>query len=128
MDFCASKEDVKRHRKGLRKICEIVQSKSFDGLRGDILENESLFGSDEDLDAFVRNRIQTAHHPAGTAKMGASTDPMTVVDSNCAVIGVEGLYIADASIIPEPIRANTNLTCIMIGERLAASLLAALPK
>lgn len=124
MDFCASKEDMQCHREGLRRIYRIVNSKGFDTLRGSILEVEKLLGSDQELDAFIQNRVQTAHHPSGTAKMGTKIDPMAVVDSNCAVFGIEGLYIADASIIPEPIRANTNLTCIMIGERLADLLLA----
>jgi choline dehydrogenase len=123
MDFCQSGEDIKRHRDGLRKACKLVSSSSFDGLRGEVLESEALFGSDETLDTFIRNRVQTAHHPCGTAKMGSPTDPYAVVDSGCAVIGTESLYVADASIIPEPVRANTNLTCIMIGERLANDLL-----
>jgi choline dehydrogenase len=124
MDFCQSSEDVQRHRDGLRIACNLVRSDAFDSMRGDILESDALLGTDDELDNFIRERIQTAHHPSGTAKMGHESDPTSVVNSKCAVIGVEGLYVADASIIPEPVRANTNLTCIMIGERLSADLLA----
>lgn len=123
MDFCQSEEDIQRHRDGLKMACDLVKSAAFTDLRGDILEAEALLGADEQIDEFIRDRVQTAHHPAGTAKMGSDSDPMAVVDQRCAVIGVKGLYVADASIIPAPIRANTNLTCIMIGERLAADLL-----
>jgi len=125
INFCEAQEDVQRHKDGLRAACELVNSEAFTSLRGDILESDALFGTDEQMERFIRERIQTAHHPVGTAKMGAVADPMAVVDANCAVIGTEGLYVADASIIPEPVRANTNLTCIMIGERLASDLLSA---
>lgn len=123
MNFCQAEEDVQRHRDGLRIACNLVKSDAFVDVRGDILESDAIFGTDEQIDKFIYERIQTAHHPAGTAKMGSNTDPLAVVDASCAVIGTKGLYVADASIIPEPIRANTNLTCIMIGERLAADLL-----
>jgi choline dehydrogenase len=51
--------------------------------------------------------------------MGPENDPMAVVDQYCRVRGVEGLRVVDASIMPNIVRANTNLTCIMIGERVA---------
>ncbi len=61
----------------------------------------------------------TSHHVSGTCKMGPDTDHMAVLDQFGRVSGVEGLRVADASIMPDVIRANTNLTTIMIGERVA---------
>ena len=51
--------------------------------------------------------------------MGPSSDPMAVVDQRCRVHGLEGLRVVDASVMPDVIRANTNATTIMIGERVA---------
>ena len=71
------------------------------------------------LETFVRENCTTIFHPVGTAKMGPENDPMVVVDQYCRVRGVQGLRVVDASIMPNIVRANTNLTCIMIGERVA---------
>ncbi|HEV7989907.1 MAG TPA: GMC oxidoreductase, partial [Candidatus Binataceae bacterium] len=54
-----------------------------------------------------------------TAKMGPDSDKEAVVDQYCRVRGVDGLRVVDASVMPNIVRANTNLTCIMIGERVA---------
>jgi choline dehydrogenase len=61
----------------------------------------------------------TSHHISGTCKMGPDTDSMAVVDQFSRVRGLGGLRVADASIMPDVIRANTNATSIMIGERVA---------
>ena len=58
-------------------------------------------------------------HPSSTCAIGAKTDPMAVVDPQCRVYGVEGLRVADASVMPQIVSANTNMTAIMIGERVA---------
>ncbi len=71
------------------------------------------------LDAYIRANGSHNFHPVGTAKMGEASDPGAVVDSQCRVHGVEGLRVVDASVMPTIVRANTNLTCIMIGERVA---------
>ena len=55
--------------------------------------------------------------------MGAANDPRSVVDPDCRVIGIKGLRVIDASIMPEVPRANTHLTAVMIGERMAAKIL-----
>ena len=61
-------------------------------------------------------------HPVGTCRMGAPDDPRSVVDPACRVLGLQGLRVIDASIMPDVPRANTHLTCVMIGERMAAQL------
>jgi choline dehydrogenase len=68
---------------------------------------------------YVRRTVSHYVHPVGTARMGPVGDPGAIVDQYGRVRGVEGLRIADASIVPNVPRANTNLTCIMIGERIA---------
>jgi choline dehydrogenase len=81
--------------------------------------SEEMIASDEQMEGLLRMAIGTTFHPIGTAKMGPATDPNAVVDQLCRVRGVEGLRVADASVMPTIPRANTNLTCMMIGERVA---------
>ena len=72
-----------------------------------------------ELEAYTRGTAVTAHHPAGTCKMGADTDPMAVVDDALRVRGVEGLRVVDASVFPDLVGGNINAPVIMIAERAA---------
>jgi choline dehydrogenase len=83
-----------------------------------LLKEETL-GSDAAIAAHVCATVATQFHPCGTGRMGPAGDPMAVVDQHCRVRGVENLRVADASIMPTIPRASINLTCIMIGERVA---------
>ncbi len=80
---------------------------------------DSDLESDETLDAWMRREVTTGHHISCTARMGPSDDDMAVVDQFGKVHGIDGLRVADASVMPDVIRANTNCTTIMIGERVA---------
>ena len=66
----------------------------------------------------MRN-VRTSHHISSTCKMGPDSDPLAVVDQYAQVHGLEGLRVADASIMPDCIRANTNATSMVIGERVS---------
>lgn len=79
--------------------------------------------SDEQIKEHVRSNTQSLYHPTGTCKMGV--DPMAVVSPELKVHGIEGLRVADASIMPEIVNANTNAPAIMIGEKCADLMLAA---
>jgi choline dehydrogenase len=63
------------------------------------------------------------YHPVGTCKMGPSSDPLAVVDARGQLHSVEGLFVADASIMPIIPRANTNIPCVVVGEKMATHLL-----
>jgi choline dehydrogenase len=78
-----------------------------------------IIASNNATSDFVRSNCGTIYHPVGTAKMGPDSDKEAVVDQYCRVRGVEGLRVVDASVMPNIVRANTNLTCIMIGEHVA---------
>ena len=75
--------------------------------------------SDEALDDWMLRNVSTSFHISGTCKMGAAGDPMAVIDQYLNGRGVEGLRVADASVMPDVVRANTNVTTMMIAERAA---------
>ena len=83
------------------------------------MPTDADLASDEALDDWLMRNLGTSHHVSGTCKMGPASDPMAVVSQYGRVHGLEGLWVADASIMPDCIRANTNATTIMIGERVA---------
>ena len=87
-----------------------------DGVEGMTAE---MLDDDEAMAEAVKATANTTFHPVGTAKMGPAGDPHAVVDEHCRVHGVDTLRVVDASVMPNVPRANTNLTCIMIGERVA---------
>jgi choline dehydrogenase len=76
-------------------------------------------GPREDWARFAQSTLDSYHHGVGTCKMGPASDSMAVVDQRLRVHGISNLWVGDASIMPVVSRANTNLTSIMIGERLA---------
>ena len=79
--------------------------------------------TDDELDAFVREEVESAYHPCGTARLGAASDPLAVVDPECRVIGVEGLRVADSSIFPRITNGNLNAPSMMVGEKAADHIL-----
>ena len=71
------------------------------------------------LEQYVRDNVQSAWHPSCTCRMGDPADPNTVVDPSGRVVGMENLFVADASVMPEVSRTNTNIPTIMIAERVS---------
>jgi choline dehydrogenase len=126
LNFLANPEDMRRVIDGMRLAWRVVHQPAVAagwqgpivGETGQVLDQVNL-ASDCALMDFIRKNCGTLHHVVGTAKMGPESDPMAVVDQYCRVRGVEGLRVVDASVMPNIVRANTNLTCIMIGERVA---------
>jgi choline dehydrogenase len=122
LDYLAAAADRRRLREGVRLAHRIAADDEVRRHAERLLGVDDLsIEDDASVDRYVARQLQTAHHPTGTAAMSA--DPATgVVDSACRVFGTEGLRVADASVIPASVRANTNLTCLMIGDRVASLL------
>jgi choline dehydrogenase len=105
---------------GLRICWQVAQTPEVQALIDGVVGlSEVDLADDAALEREVRATANTTFHPVGTAKMGPASDPEAVVDERCRVHGLEGLRVVDASVMPNIVRANTNLTCIMIGERVA---------
>jgi len=75
--------------------------------------------TDQDLESFVRRNAVTAHHPAGTCRMGSASDGVSVVDAALRVHGTEGLRVVDASVFPDLVGGNINAAVIMAAEMAA---------
>ena len=78
-----------------------------------------LPAEDEDWAEYAQSTYDSHHHGSGTCKMGPASDDEAVVDSRLKMHGVDNLYVADASVMPTVPHAATNVSCIMIGERLS---------
>ena len=120
-----SESDRLRMRDGLRRLIAVARHDSLRAIgqidgQGLDLSREP---SDTELDQWVRATAGDTQHGTSSCRMGDVDDPRTVVDSNCRVLGFEGLSVIDASIMPSVVRANTHLTTVMIAERMAERLL-----
>jgi choline dehydrogenase-like flavoprotein len=110
--------DMKVMVEGLKLARRILGARAFDRYRGAEFLPGAQATSDADLEAHVRATAELLYHPAGTCKMGK--DAMSVVDPTLRVRQVEGLRVADTSVMPVVTRGNTNASTLMIAERLAA--------
>lgn len=116
-NYMSSEQDWEEFRAAIRITREIMAQPALDPYRGDEISPGKQISTDEELDAFVCERAETAFHPCGTCKMGY--DDMAVVDGAGRVHGIENLRVIDASIMPLIITGNLNATTIMIAEKIA---------
>ncbi|RWK57346.1 choline dehydrogenase [Mesorhizobium sp.] len=126
-NYMSHPDDWIEFRHCIRLTREIFGQSAFDPYRGKEISPGSHVQSDDDLDAFIRDHAESAYHPCGTCKMGRKDDPMSVVDPQCRVIGVDGLRIADSSIFPRVTNGNLNAPSIMTGEKAADHILGRMP-
>ena len=112
-------DDMRRVREGLRFGIGLLESDAYkDVLDHLISPTDDILGDDDALDAWIRQTVGTARHVSGTCRMGLDSDPMAVVDQYCRVKGVQGLWVADSSVVPRIPRAGgLHPTALMIGER-----------
>ena len=99
----------------VRLTREIFAQRAFDPYRGREIQPGANCVSDEAIDAFVRERVESAYHPSCTCKMGARRIPRRWSIRETRVIGVEGLRVVDSSIMPSITNGNLNAPTIMIG-------------
>ena len=112
--------DRSRLREAVRVCAGLFKDKAFDQIIEErCAPSDDVLHSDDALDSWMKRELITAHHVSSTCKMGPSSDPMAVVDQFGRVYGVDGLRAVDASIMPDTVRANLNLTVMAMAERVA---------
>ena len=110
-------DDIQQIVEGIGIAREILaQSPMAEYLTSEVRPGPQL-NDPEELRGYVRMAAIPMYHPVGTAKIGQADDPMAVVDSDLQVIGVDGLWVADASVFPTLPAGNTNATAIMVGDK-----------
>lgn len=116
-NYLQTEQDRKEFRAGVRLTREIMRQQALDPYRGAELAPGPEATSDDAIDAFVREKVESAYHPSCTCRMG--TDEMAVVDGQGRVHGIDGLRVVDASIMPDVVSGNLNAPTIMMAEKLA---------
>lgn len=119
--FLSAQEDVDTLVRGVQLARRILRAPSLvKHVSAELAPSEATDISPDALEAYVRSRAKTVYHPAGTCRMGAAADPLSVVTPDLRVAGVEGLRVCDASVIPNLVSGNTNAPVVMIAERCAS--------
>jgi choline dehydrogenase len=122
-NYMSHSDDWRDFRHCVRLTREIFGQAAFDPYRGEEIQPGAHVQNDDEIDAFIREHVESAYHPCGSAKMGSVKDRKAVVDPECRVIGVEGLRVADSSIFPQVTNGNLNAPSIMTGEKAADHIL-----
>jgi len=110
-------QDIEELKAGFRLSRELLRQSALSRYTGKELFPGDDVNTDEELEDWLRHTCHSSYHPCGTCRMG--TDELSVVDPECRVAGVDGLRVADASVIPVIPSANLNCPTMMIGEKAA---------
>lgn len=131
-NMLADPRDRLRLRDAVRRLARLMDHAAFPRIAGRITFGDSALSvaaaaalPDAELDALMLAEAGDIQHAAGTCRMTAHEEPRGVVDPDLRVRGIQGLRVADASIMPSDCRANLHFTCVMIGEMLARRMRAA---
>jgi len=126
-NYMSKEQDWEDFRTCIRLTREIFAQDAFKPyVKSEIQPGEAL-QSDEELNGFIKEHVESAFHPCGTCKMGAADDPNAVVDPEGRVIGVNNLRVADSSIFPRITNGNLNGPSIMTGEKMSDHILGKTP-
>ena len=126
-NYMSHEDDWSDFRHCVRLTREVFGQDAFAPYRGGEIQPGANVQSDDEIDNFIREHVESAFHPCGTCKMGSVDDPMAVVDPECRVIGVQGLRVADSSIFPRITNGNLNGPSIMTGEKASDHILGRTP-
>jgi choline dehydrogenase len=126
-NYMSHEKDWEDFRRCIRLTREIFAQEAFAPFVRHEIQPGADVQSDDALNSFIKDHVESAYHPCGTCKMGDATDPMAVVDSECRVIGVSGLRVADSSIFPQITNGNLNGPSIMVGEKASDHILGRAP-
>ena len=124
-DFLEDPSDRKRAVEAIERGYAIVQTTAMQGMIRHVWPGHRTLSSRDRIDAWIRKSCDSGYHPSGTVPMGSDDDPSAATDGRGRVRGVEGLFVADASLMPTIPSSNTHLPTLMIGERFGEWLRAA---
>ena len=116
-NYLQHKDDIEGFRACVRLTRDIIEQSAFDDYRDEEIQPGKHIQTDEEIDAFVRQAVESAYHPSCSCKMGE--DDMAVVNSNTQVHGIESLRVVDSSIFPTVPNGNLNAPTIMVAEKAA---------
>ena len=118
-NYLQSEIDRQDWRNTIRITRKVLEQDALSPYRGVEIQPGQDVTSDADIDAWVRANVESAYHPASTCRMGATDDPLAVVDPYCRVRGLENLRVVDSSIFPTIPNGNLNAPTMMVAERAA---------
>jgi choline dehydrogenase len=122
-NYLSQPDDWIEMRACVRLTREIFAQAAFDRYRGREIQPGADVQTDEQIDAFIRAKVESAYHPSCSCKMGSPQDTLAVVDPETRVYGLEGLRVVDSSIMPSVTTGNLNAPTIMLAEKAADHIL-----
>jgi len=122
-NYLSREEDLVEFRACVRLTREVFSQPAFDRYRGREIQPGAGVQTDEQIDEFVRQKVESAYHPSCSCKMGDANDPMAVVDPETRVRGLEAFRVVDSSIMPSITTGNLNAPTIMLAEKAADHIL-----
>ncbi|MDP1736039.1 MAG: choline dehydrogenase [Caulobacter sp.] len=118
-NYLAAEEDRRAMREGVRIARDVASQSALDPYRTSEYAPGAEVKTDDQIDAWLRQKAETIYHPVGTCRMGVAGDALAVVDGDLKVMGIDGLRVIDASVMPTLIGGNTNAPTMMIAEKIA---------
>ena len=118
-NYLSTEHDCRVAIDGMKVARKIASMPALKDLITEEFDPGTHIQSDDELLEHARNTATTIYHPACSCKMGPASDTMAVVDQQLKVHGIDGIRVADASIMPSIVSGNTNAPTIMIGEKCA---------
>ncbi len=122
-NYYQHEDDIAAWQQCIHLTREIMQQPAMTAYNGGEIQPGPDVQSEDEIDAWLKQNIESAYHPAGTCRMGPASDPMAVVDTEGCVHGLGGLRVVDASIFPSLPNGNINAPVIMVAEKLSDAIL-----
>ena len=122
-NYLAAEEDRRALREGVKIMRRVAEQAALAPYNSEELFPGKAVQTDAEIDTWIREHAETIYHPVGTCRMGVAGDAMAVVDADCRVMGLKGLRVVDASVMPTLIGGNTNAPTMMIAEKVSDSIL-----
>ena len=122
-NYMSTEKDWSDFRKCVHLTRELLQQEAFKPFAGTEIQPGDDCKTDEQIDEFIRQHVESAYHPCGTCRMGDPADSTTVVDPQCRVVGIDSLRVVDCSVFPRITNGNLNAPTIVTAEKASDAIL-----